>query len=129
MRAFQGLIQYQKALNAPICRRDVLQDIHPRRRSPAPLPPPRRAARKSSNQIQPAPRTGDGGGATKVDLILRAQVADHLSDLLPDDVHAKLEARAIDVAAISRAVVAGNFAPGELFALNEDPKGIRVWLE
>lgn len=129
MRAFQGLIQYQKALGAPICWRDVLQDIQPSRRSPAPPSPfsPRGESRPTKSSRLRVRVTE--GGATKVDLTFRAQVADHLSDLLPEDVHAKLKARAVDVEAISRAVVAGDFAPGELFALDEDPKGIRVWLE
>ena len=66
---------------------------------------------------------------TKVDLTFRAAVAENLADIIPEELAPKLVQRGIDVGEIARGAVRDEFAPGELFVLDESEKRIRVWLE
>ncbi len=68
-------------------------------------------------------------GETKVLLTFGAHVAEHLSDLVPDDLLPTLRKRNVDIDAIADEAVRSDFAPGGLFELFEGEKHIRVWLE
>jgi predicted unusual protein kinase regulating ubiquinone biosynthesis (AarF/ABC1/UbiB family) len=68
-------------------------------------------------------------GQPRVNLTFKAALAESLSDLIPDDVAAKLLARGLDVRQIADEAVRCRFAPGELFQLREASKLVKVWLE
>jgi len=49
--------------------------------------------------------------------------------IVPERLLPKLSARGISVDALAATVIAENFAPRELFALETETQEIRVWLE
>jgi hypothetical protein len=65
----------------------------------------------------------------RVDLTFNAAVAEHLADLIPPDLEGKLRERCVDVSKIAADAVERQFAPGELFQLQDGSKLVRVWLE
>jgi hypothetical protein len=65
----------------------------------------------------------------KVDLTFRAALAESLPDLLPPELEEKLHARGLDVRRIAAGAAERQFAPAELFRLDEGAKQVRVWLE
>lgn len=129
LRAYQGLIHYLKFLNVSINWQHTYGQILDVAKVPA----------KPTVPIFKIPEgLGDSGclrirvlvsGRQKAAITFRASCAAFLHELLPDDVNEKLVKRGIDVAAIEAAAVKSNFAPGELFALTEGTKEIRVWLD
>ncbi|HET8761138.1 MAG TPA: AarF/ABC1/UbiB kinase family protein [Nitrospiria bacterium] len=129
MRAFQGLIQYVRALDAPVNWRDALEEAW---QGGAPPPAPVRMPHHEGNASMKSERLRVrivDAGATLVDLTFRARAAEHLPDLLPEELRSTLDQRAIDVAGIAGAAVAREFQPGDLFELEEGERRIRVWLE
>lgn len=68
-------------------------------------------------------------GETRVDLTFGAESACFLMKLVPPHVRTKLASRSIDLEAISTAARESNFAPGELFLIDDGPKCVRGWLE
>jgi hypothetical protein len=68
-------------------------------------------------------------GTVRVDLTFPARAAEHLHELMPEDLVAKLQARSLDVQQIAAEAVQRHLAPGELFVLEEGSKQVRVWLE
>lgn len=68
-------------------------------------------------------------GRHKVDLTLPAGAAGHLSDLMPGDLGEKLRDRGVDVGGIAISAAERGFPPGELFAMIDGAKQVRVWLE
>jgi hypothetical protein len=132
MRAYQGVIQYLKALGVPVDWKAALDDILGNRESGAVPDPIREMIEKARGEFE-----GSGKlrvqviakDEVRVDLTFRAAAAGHLTDLIPDDIRPKLECRSIDLVKISEDAAARNFAPGNLFEFIEEHRTIRVWLE
>ena len=66
---------------------------------------------------------------TRVELTLPHHSIDDLDDLLDDDVKARIAARGIDLATHVDGVRRRGYAAGEVFALEENGRTIRVWLD
>lgn len=129
LRAYQGLLQYLKALGTPQNWRSMFYEIvgdtplsAPAPIAVAPLPSPAIKAANLRVRVQKS-------GKTTVALTFRAQTASRLDELMPEDVIGQLEQRNIDLRKISDEVVRNGFTPGDLFELEEKGKSIRVWLE
>ncbi len=131
LRAYQGLIQYLRALDAPINWRAIWEEIgrdHVLKPSPQSVPtPPEPSSGLTKSSLLRIRVTENN--RTKVELTFGARAAEDLPDLIPPDLEAKLAQRSIDVHQITRKVVANEFAPAELFRLDEPNKCVRVWLE
>jgi len=129
LRAYQGLLQYLKALKTPVDWQAMFFEIA----GDAPLKPlelRRKAVRlpagtKATNLRVRVRKSG----RTTVALTFRAQTAAHLDELMPDDVIGALEKRGICLREISDGVVRSGFSPADLFELEENGKSVRVWLE
>ena len=130
MRAYQGLIQYLKALDAPVnwqeeYRRLAGPVISPAEQVPRVRRPGAEAAVTSrALKIRVTERKG-----TKAQVTLAASATENLLELLPPGLDVKLAARGIDVPEIARKAAAGGFAPGDLFHFHDGEKSYRVWLE
>lgn len=132
-RAFVGLIQTLKALAAPIEWKPLFDEIVARPTSfpsfALALPPS--AVRKP---IQPTlsqylrihiKRTG----GARVNLTFDARSAENLTGLVPPEIMPRVIERGIDLQAIEQRAVDSQFAPGELFRLEESDRLVHVWLE
>lgn len=130
MRAFQGLVQYLGALDAPVNWSALYEPVERRvAKAPVPLSQANTSATHGgtiSNSLRI--RVGEGS-RMKADITLPASAAENLPELLPEGVESKLAERAMDVAALSRDLTSRNFPAGELFRLEEGGKSLRVWLE
>ena len=129
LRAYQGLLQYLKALKTPVDWQAMFYQIA----GDAPLKPseqrptavqPRTVAKATNLRVRVMK-----SGRTTVALTFRAQTAAHLDELMPDDVIGALEKRGICLRQISDGVVRSGFSPADLFELEENGKSVRVWLE
>ncbi|MBZ5541939.1 MAG: AarF/ABC1/UbiB kinase family protein [Acidobacteriia bacterium] len=130
MRAYQGLIQYLKALDAPV----NWQEEYRRLAAPALLPEP--GAKAAAQSAWPVRAKSSSlkirvaqSGRTKAEVTFLATVAENLPELMPLGLEEKLANHGIDVAQIAQKAVAGGFAPGDLFHFEEGAKSYRVWLE
>lgn len=133
IRAYRGLIAYLQALDCPLPWRAILEEVV------ATLEGDVRASDGDISTAAVEGRRSMGANhlrirvshdrRTKVDLTFRAAVAEHLCEILPEDLQPRLEARGIDVGAIAREAAAAGYAPCELFRLDEAGKEVRVWLE
>jgi predicted unusual protein kinase regulating ubiquinone biosynthesis (AarF/ABC1/UbiB family) len=130
MRAFQGLVQYLGALDAPVNWSAIYEPIARRvAKAGAPLAVDRAGAARG-NWLSKALRIRvSRSGQIKADITFPASAAENLPDLLPEGVEAKLAGSAMDVAAMSRDLASRKFPAGELFSLEEGEKSFRVWLE
>ncbi len=133
-RAFVGLVQTLKALAAPVSWRPIYDEAIARSTRSA-LPefmlaseprPPRSAHVVLSKHLQIRVRRFDG---TRVSLTFPARAAENLSGLVPPEISPRLHARGIDVQSIEKRVLFNQFAPGELFRLEEPERHVCVWLE
>jgi predicted unusual protein kinase regulating ubiquinone biosynthesis (AarF/ABC1/UbiB family) len=128
IRAYQGLIRYLQALDAPIPWRPVLDGLPSARRTDA-------GSRNDAMERGGPMRSRSlrlnvsEHGQTKVALTFKAEAAGWLPELIPEELGLRLAQRSIDVAALARDAVAREFAPGELFNLQDADKSVRVWLE
>jgi len=68
------------------------------------------------------------GGQSRVALTFGAGATDNLPDLVPLELRDKLRQRSIDLSAIAADARRRDYAPGELFALEDGGKTVRVWL-
>ena len=128
IRAYQGLVQYLRALRAPVDWGREFEQCWLDRVTRAPMQvqhPDQRKAMKSDKLCIQVSRNGE----TKVQLTFAAHVAENLADLVPDDLLPKLKQRHIDIDAIASTATRSEFAPGELFQLTDGEKRVRVWLE
>ncbi len=128
LRSYQGLVQYLKSMNVSVNWRHTYQQVCgeamvTRHRTPMQIASAD-AVHAARLRIQVLEH-----GRQKVAVTFRSRAAVFLHELLPDDLVPKLADRGIDVRAIEAAVVKNGFAPGELFALDEGAKRIRVWLD
>ena len=128
IRAYQGLVQYLSALDAPVDWGIEFEKCWIDRVSRAPVNVPNSEPRRSMKSEKLCIKVMRGG-ETKVQLTFGAHVAENLADLIPDDLLPQLRERNIDVHAIAKEAARGGFAPGELFELAEGEKRVRVWLE
>lgn len=129
MRAYQGLIQYLQAVAVPLNWRRTLEEVwQPPIGAPAPI-----TARRTSTEITMKSQAlciqVTENGETRVKLTFRASAAAHLPELVPDELLPQLAARAIDLHRLAQDASRRDFAPGELFVLQEEHKTVRVWLE
>jgi hypothetical protein len=68
-------------------------------------------------------------GVQRVALTFGAAATDNLPDLVPHELKGRLAERAVDLRAIAESARSRDYAPGELFALSDGAKTVRVWLE
>lgn len=68
-------------------------------------------------------------GETRVNLSFASSATTLLAQLVPPSVRTKLAQRSIDLAVVADEARARDFAPGELFRLDDGPRTVRVWLE
>lgn len=137
MRALQGVIQYLNALGTCVDWREIASEVL-QGRCPA-------SATASATAVEPSPAASDEEpeiiksrhlrlvvterGREKVSLTFKARVARMLPDMITDDLQVRLDAKSIDVQAITERIVAGGFEPGVAFELLDSDKSVRVWLE
>jgi len=130
MRAYQGLIQYLKALDAPVnwqeAYRSLSMPVTPEQ--PLTVEPARPSLARSVLSHALKIRVLQDG-RTKAEVTLPSTATENLSDLLPPGLDEKLADRGIDVSRIAQETVSGGFAPGDLFHFEEGAKSYRVWLE
>ena len=69
------------------------------------------------------------GAVRKVDVTLPAGALRGLPRLVPEKTLEKLRRRSVDIAQITKTALANDGSPGELFALEDGEKVVRVWLE
>lgn len=134
LRAFQGVMHYLKALNAPV-RFQALwdealcgsapadtqrRDVNPSMNSPAGNLP---AVKSTSLHIEVREAS-----QMRVALTFDAAAAEHLPMLVPADLGDRLRQRRIDLAEIAADARRRDFEPGELFGWEEGAKSVRVWL-
>jgi predicted unusual protein kinase regulating ubiquinone biosynthesis (AarF/ABC1/UbiB family) len=127
MRAYQGLVQYLSALDAPVNWLAIYEQIvGPRRETPCYVSekPVSVLAASRALRIRVSHK-----GRTKAELTFPAASAENLFDLIPPEIEPKLAARSIDVVQISRSLMERGFPPEELFCLQEGENSFRVWLE
>lgn len=131
IRAYQGLLQYLKALDAPVNWQRLFLEMTRDRRAVATVAPPTGARDGDQGALlsEKLCVTVHRDGRKTVELTFRAVAAKRIDELMPDDVLEALKRRSIDIHAIKRRVVNSQCAPGELFTLDEDNKRVRVWLE
>jgi predicted unusual protein kinase regulating ubiquinone biosynthesis (AarF/ABC1/UbiB family) len=130
VRAFVGLVQVLKALNAPVRWRTLCEEVL----AQSTLPPSPALQLRSTHSEGGLPSKAlrvvvarrDG---TRVSLAFNARAVDDLPALVPPEVMPRLLARRIDLDAIAAQAVARGYAPSELFALEEPACRVRVWLE
>lgn len=138
IRALQGLIQYITLLGARIDWRGELLTVAPPTArlatvDPAPVYPLGREA-----GLTGASMNGSAGklrlqvvkgGESVVQLTFPAAAVAHLQDLVPDEMHARIRERGVDLTAIASTATAAGCPPGDLFTLDERDVIVRVWLE
>ena len=131
LRAFQGLLQYLKTLEVIIDWKAIFeQDVD------VTATPPSAPLSQSSSLSPPSPMKSDvlhikvtEGREIRVSLIFAAAATDNLPDLVPLELRERIQARSIDLAAIAAEARRTNYAPGDLFRLDEGEKTTRVWLQ
>jgi predicted unusual protein kinase regulating ubiquinone biosynthesis (AarF/ABC1/UbiB family) len=133
IRAFQGLVQYARALEAVIDWRHELLAL------------PRVAGIERSPAVHSVPATASGGsnlmaattlrlrvvrnGEPVVQLSFKASAVGHLQELVPEDLGERIRHRGLDLARLAEQAVAGGYPVGDIFTLTEDDRTVRVWLE
>lgn len=126
LRSFQGLLHYLKILDAPVNWVDaVALRTRAEGTSPEDLGAPSANAEVRSELLHV--RVVEDG-AVRVALTFAASAADQLPDLVPPELHGRLRAKAINLAALARDARARHYAAGELFSLEEAGRSVRVWL-
>lgn len=133
IRAYQGLLQYLKALDAPVNWRGIFSEISANLSIPEDTQPTRTAT--PATPATPGPKSNVlsvsvfKDGRQTVQVKFKAEAAARIDELMPDDVLDALRERNIDLEAMKRAIVQSNFAPADLFTLEEGNKQIFVRLQ
>jgi predicted unusual protein kinase regulating ubiquinone biosynthesis (AarF/ABC1/UbiB family) len=127
LRAFQGLLHYLKILDAPVDWVEATASIKPSH-SPSPLPLPR-PAHPTAMLSETLHISVMEAGVDRVALTFGAGATDNLPDLVPHELRSRLQERAIDLVSIADLARRNNYAPGELFSLEDGQKLVRVWLQ
>jgi hypothetical protein len=127
LRAFQGVSQTLQALAVPVDWSRLLSEVG--LPTNLPMAPP-------SSRLAPSAMKSDTlhilvteAGETKISLTFGAGAADSLASLVPIELRDKLHQRQIDLPAIAAEAQRTDYAPGELFALHDGAKTVRVWLD
>lgn len=129
IRAFQGLLVYARALDAPVDWRAALHAL------PAPAPPGAPADRGQA----PAPaatlqasalrvlvtRAGD----TVASIRMPAAAIAHLAELVPADLQPRLARSGVSLTERARDTIARGGPPGDVVTLDDGGDRVRVWLE
>ena len=68
-------------------------------------------------------------GSSRVSLTFGACATDNLPGLVPQELHARLVERDINLVAIALEARRRDYAPGDLFAFSDGGKTVRVWLQ
>lgn len=132
-RAFVGLIQTLKALAAPIEWKPLFDEIVARPTSfpffalALTLPAPSKPLQPALSQYLRIHIKRTGGA--RINLTFDARSAENLSGLVPPEIMPRLIERGVDLAAIEQGAVDSQFAPAELFRLEEPDRLVQVWLE
>jgi predicted unusual protein kinase regulating ubiquinone biosynthesis (AarF/ABC1/UbiB family) len=129
MRAFQGLIQYLKALDAPVNWREALKESFARAEKVEEVRWARHSTESSNMKSKSLFILVTENNETRVKLTFGARSAANLPDLVPDELVGKLNRRSIDLQLLAKRAEESDFAPAELFTLVEGSKSVRVWLE
>lgn len=129
LRAFQGLLHYLKLLDAPVNWASATASLAHAHVTPT-------VAAAATTVPMDSPMLSETlhirvleNGTCRVDLTFGAGATDHLPDLVPLDLRSRLDQREIRLASIASNARRNNYAPGELFALVDGAKDIRVWLQ
>ena len=150
VRAFQGLVQHMRQLEAVV---DWRQELAVLPAQDAPIGPGHRAVPATTVLAIAAPAItvpavtvhsqGDRGsmaasslrlsvvrdGAPVVQLTFAATVISHLEELMPVEILARIQEQGIDIRDISARAIARGCPPGDLVVLDDGEKTVRVWLE
>ncbi len=130
IRAFQGMVQYLKALDAPFNWRETLAEILADQKGIVqPEAPPQIENKKRFMLSETLNIQVRENGMTKIKLTFGAAAVECLADLIPDELRESLENRAIDLEKISSQAMAYDLPPGDLFKTEEGNKRVRVWLQ
>lgn len=127
MRAYQGLIQYLKMLDAPVNWQELYLAIN--RPIAATAPQPVAATPAGNVKSRNLRIRVEEHGRLKAEVTFAAAAAANLPELIPEEIEPKLAARGIDLSEVTGELVKSDFAPGEIFKLEEESKSFRVWLE
>ncbi|MFT3710141.1 MAG: AarF/UbiB family protein [Archangium sp.] len=132
-RAFVGLVQVLRVLDAPVAWRPLFDEISARSNvsQPSALALPQRAATAAPRTVRSRSLrvTITRGTQSRVDLTFPAIAAEGLQGLVPPEIVPRLAPRGIDLAALEARAASSEFTPGELFSLVEPDRMVRVWLE
>ncbi len=132
LRAFQGVLQHLRHLDAPIPWRDLFvecalpgsQQTPPEvQLSAAPVDKPLSDMKADFLHIRVSEAS-----AIKVALTFDVSATDHLDQLVPAELRDGLRGKSIDLVEIAQRSRIRGHQPGELFSWDEGAKAVRVWL-
>lgn len=135
VRAFQGLVQHVRQLEAVFDWRQELAGLPAHDASAAGSP---RAIPfvTAHSQKDPVPMAATllrlsvvRHGEPVVQLSFAATVIGHLEELMPAEILARVRAQGIDIEEVKARAKAGGYPPGDLVVLDDGIKTVRVWLE
>jgi len=127
MRAYQGLIQYSKMLDAPVNWHELYRAIQ--RPIAATVPQPAAATPPENVKSRNLRIRVEEHGRLKAEVTFAAAAAANLPELIPEEIEPKLAQRGIDLGKVTGELITSHFAPGEVFKLEDGSKSFRVWLE
>lgn len=130
LRTFQGTLHYLRAFKVRVPWREVWDQAVARTDGVSPVPAVRTAEDRDSgimraNALHIQVREGE---ATRVAMTFDPGATDHLPALVPVELSERLRRRSIDLVQIAADARRRDYAPGDLFALEEDGRSVRVWL-
>jgi len=132
IRAFQGLLVYARALDAPVDWREALHALPEPASAAAPA-----ATTPVGTATTPAPplqaaalrvlvtRAGD----TVASIRMPAAAVAHLAELMPADLQPRLARTGVSLAQLARDTIARGGPPGDVVTLDDGGDRVRVWLE
>jgi hypothetical protein len=128
LRAYQGLLQYLKALETPICWRELLEEYAPAKvfTEEEPLARTEKTSPPTSKHfLRIQLKQGD---ETKIMLKYRAEMAAELSELVPEDIQVLLREKKINLKAIQAQAAQNGFGPSVLFEFEDQQQRLKVWI-
>jgi len=128
LRTFQGVLHYLKAFAAPVNWHTTLAACGKQQARPKSKPSQDICFQSPTMQSDTLHIQVNEGGQSRVALTFGAGATDNLPDLVPLELRDKLRQRSIDLSAIAADARRRDYAPGELFALEDGGKTVRVWL-
>lgn len=133
VRAYQGLIQYLKALNVTVSWQLIYQKVRDNIRL-GKLNLGRDTIKEEVSSVSEMKsellriRVSEGP-ITKVDLTFNARAVDNLEDLVPEEFKDRLEKHTIDLNQVIQDTQKSYYAPGDLIQILDNQKKVRIWLE